>query len=228
MTLEQAPVTSDPAPSPVQAPAPDDSPPVTEQAPQESAPQPASKRPPANTQALQAGLTRTTQENAALKKALGLNGRATTEQTLEAITQLRNPAPEGEYDAEYEAREQGLREREYTLATRAHDEEVVGIVRQIEELSIAGASPLDLTDAVVELATKLASQMTADGQAAPPPDQATGQAPGKAPQAPDGAGIDMEGESPVGWYVKPDEDELGSGDTEGAAKRLLSKIPRRR
>ena len=196
--------------------------PPPEQAPQETRQAPASKpAQPVNISALQTGLTRVTQENAALKKALGLSARATPDQVNEAIAQLRTPQQQAteDTDPEYDRKWLEIREREYQLAARAHSPEVVATVRQIEELAVGSASPLDLTDAVLELATILARQM--NGQSPPQQAPANGQRPAPAPQD-----IAPEGDGPVSWHIIPEPEEKGTGDVEGAVKRMFAKLGR--
>jgi hypothetical protein len=171
--------------------------------------------------ALQAGLTRATQQNAAAKKALGLPAGATEQQLLEAITSLRTPqavAPDLE-DPQYDARWMEMREREYATAARVHSAAAVATVRQIEELAIAGGSPIDLTDAVVELAKQLAKQMNGEAPQQAAPQGAPAQSPPPPQQFP------VEGDGPVSYQVQLEPEERDTGDVESAARALFARMP---
>lgn len=201
--------------------APLDGGPLTEQAPPETGQAPASKPGPVNVSALQAGLTRHSQQNAAAKKALGLPTTATTDQLIAAIEGLRTPPQQvdSDSDPEYDARWVEMREREYATAARVHTPEAVATVREIEALALQGGSPIELTDAVIELARQLAKQM--NGQA---PQQAAKADPVQTPTH----DIAPEGDGPRSWTVQLEQDEPGSGNIEGAAQKLFAMMGRRR
>lgn len=206
--------------------APDGGPAPQQAAPEAPPPAPSKPAPPVNVQALQAGLTRATQQNAAAKKALGLPASATEQQLLEAIAAMRTPqaaAPDLD-DPQYDARWTEMREREYATAARVHSPEAVATVRQIEELALAQGSPIDLTDAVVELARQLAATM-ANG--APAPQQAAPQQ-GSPAQPPVPPRLPVEGDRPVPYEVQLEPDERDSGNVEEAARSLFARLGGRR
>jgi hypothetical protein len=218
MTEEHATAVAEQPPS-FEPQAPDGSgPPSGEQAGQQQGQVPASKpRPPLDARALQAGLTRATQSNAAIKKALGLSARATDQEVaakIEALTSPQSYDGGDDYDPVVAEREKELIEREWKTAERVAGPEKVALARSIQELAFTN-SPLDFVDAVVEMIEQFAPQ----AQQQPPASNGAAQ-----PQQGRVDDIAPEGDSPVGWQVRPEQDEVGSGDVEGAARRLFARL----
>lgn len=167
--------------------------------------------------------TRLGQANAAMKEALGLNRAASVDEVNARIKELtEGHADEAQPDRDPAFDEEVSRyiDREWKLAEKVYGAQTVQTARAVQDLALTGASPSEF----LEELSKLVGQGSGQQQAAPQ-QQAPQQ--GQQPQAPqqqrDGDAA-PEGDGPVDWTVQPEQDEIGSGDSEGAARKLFASI----
>lgn len=192
---------------------------------QATTPAPATKPSDATNLNLRAAYTQTTQENAAIKRALGLEKGATVAE-IEAAWNARaaqaDQPEEQDFDPELASQIQKYRDDAWSLVSEARGAEVVTAAKAIEQMVYEGATPAAITAAIIE-AGKLSGQPAPqDGS-----QQQQAQAQGQQPQPGDPADVQVEGESPVGFAIQPEQDERGSGDVEGAAAKAFASLFRR-
>jgi hypothetical protein len=133
------------------------------------------------------------------------------------------------YDPALDKERAAFIEREWATAERVAGPEKVALARQVQDLAVTAASPLDFVDAISELVRGFAGGQEpapASDQQAPPGQQA--QRPPTPAQAQQARAADVapEGDAPVGFQMKPEQDEVGSGDIEGAARKAFAAIQR--
>lgn len=80
-----------------------------------------------------AEFTRVSQQNAALRKALGASKDATTDQLVTRITELKTPRTADDLDPAVAERLAQVREREWRAAERVYGPELTALVRQFAD-----------------------------------------------------------------------------------------------
>jgi len=227
MTVETASAPAEAAPSTESAAPPESRSPQDGSTSGEQPTQSSQSRPRPSPEALYGANTRLSQSNAALKRALGLEPSTPDEKVLARISELQQGPEESSdaYDPVLDRERAALIEREWATAERIAGPEKVALARQVQDLAITSASPLDLVDAIEELVKQYASSQE---QAAPPPQQ--GQTPPTPAQAQQARAADVapEGDAPVGFHLKPEQDEVGTGDVQSAAAKAFAAFTRLR
>ncbi len=160
--------------------------------------------------------TRLGQQNAAYREALGLDRRAPDEQVIARIKELtQGPEREDpEYDPRLDEERAAFIEREWRTAQRVYGDETVTVARTVQELALTAASPMEFLDELTKL-------IKPGGEQPPAPQQGQQQ---PTPQQRRAADVAPEGDGPVDWTVQPEQDEVHSGDTDGAARKLFASI----
>jgi hypothetical protein len=166
--------------------------------------------------------TRLSQSNAAIRKALGFEGRVSDQDILAKIEELSSggsqSAGDPEYDPAFDEERSQFIEREWQLATRVYGEDTVTVARNVQELALSAASPAEFLDELSKLIG--ASEQGTQQQ----PEQGQQQQAQPTQQQQRAADVAPEGDGPVKLTVQPEQDEVASGDTEGAARKLFGSI----